>query len=87
MRMISKITSEKLHLTKGKTYDFEKTPKMYDPVTFKEVIDYLTRNDVGNYIKVNVEYNPKWPNALYLDHFTTLAELRDKKLNDLGIWK
>lgn len=82
MRMISKITSEKLHLTKGKTYDFEKTPKMYDPVTFKEVIDYLTRNDVGNYIKVNVEYNPKWPNALYLDHFTTLAELRDKKLND-----
>ena len=85
MRMISKITSEKFHLTKGKTYEFEKTPKMYDPVTFKEVIDYLTRNDVGNYIKVNVGYNPKWPDALYLDHFTTLAELRDKKLNDLGI--
>jgi hypothetical protein len=87
--MISKITSDKLHLTKGKIYYFEKTPKIIDPITFKEVIGYLTitriRNDIGNYIKVNVEYNPKWPNALYLDHFTTLAELRNKKLNDLGI--
>lgn len=78
MRMISKITSEQLHLTKGKTYVFERTPK-------KELIGYLTRNDLGLYIKVNAEYNPKWPDALYLKHFTTLAELRDKKLNDLGI--
>ena len=42
-------------------------------------------NYLGQYIKVNAEYNPKWPDALYLKHFTTLAELRDKKLNDLGI--
>lgn len=85
MRMISKITSEQLHLTKGKTYVFEPTPKMIDPDTFKEVIGYLTRNDLGLYIRVNGEYNPKWPDALYLKHFTTLSELRDKKLNDLGI--
>lgn len=78
MRMISKITSEQLHLTKDKTYVFERTPK-------KEPIGYLIKNDLGQYIKVNAEYNPKWPDALYLKHFTTLAELRDKKLNDLGI--
>ena len=85
MRMISKITSEQLQLTKGKTYVFEPTPKMFDPDTYKELTGYLIRNDVGNYIKVNVGYNPKWQNELYLDHFTTLSELRDKKLNDLGI--
>jgi hypothetical protein len=88
MRMISKITSEKLQLTKGKTYVFEKTPKMIDPITFEEVIGYqekYIRNDSGFLIKVNGKYNPKWPFALYLDHFTTLSELRDKKLNDLGI--
>ena len=59
--------------------------RMFDPDTHKELTGYLIRNDVGNYIKVNVGYNPKWQNELYLDHFTTLAELRDKKLNDLGI--
>lgn len=85
MRMISKITSEKLQLTKGKVYVFEKTPKMYDPVTFEEVIGYLIRNDSGFLIKVNGKYDTRWPFALYLDHFTTLSELRDKKLNDLGI--
>lgn len=85
MRMISRITSDKFHLTKGKTYVFERTPKMIDPVTFKEVIGYLIKNDLGQYIKVNGEYNSQWPNALYLEHFTTLAELRNKKLNDLGI--
>ena len=91
MRMISKInvpapySSEQLQITKGKTYVFERTPKLIDPVTFKEVIGYLIKNDLGQYIKVNAEYNPKWPDALYLKHFTTLAELRDKKLNDLGI--
>jgi len=85
MRMISKVTMEKLNLTKGKTYDFEKTPKMFDPDTFNEVIGYLVRNDSGILIKVFEKYNPKWPTVPCLDHFTTLAELRDKKLNDLGI--
>ena len=83
--MISKITSEQLQLTKGKTYVFERLPKMIDPVTLEEIISYLTSNDLGQYVKVNVEYNPKWSDALYLKHFTTLSELRDKKLNDLGI--
>ena len=85
MRISKKINSDKFHLTQGKTYVFERTPKIYDPVTFKEVIGYLIQNDLGQYIKVNVEYNSQWPGALYLEHFTTLAELRDKKLNDLGI--
>lgn len=84
MRMVSKITSEKYHLTKGKIYVFEKTPKMYDPITFEEVIGYLIRNDLGQFIKIWHEYNPRH-SGLYLDHFTTLSELRDKKLNDLGI--
>ena len=83
MRMVSRITSDKFHLTKGKTYVFERTPKIYEPVTFKEVIGYIIKNDLGQYIKVNGEYNS--PGALYIEHFTTLAELRDKKLNDLGI--
>lgn len=85
MRMISKITSDNFHLTKGKTYVFEKTPKLIDPVTLEEIISYLTRNDLGQYVKVNEKYNYRWSNALYLKHFTTLTELRDKKLNDLGI--
>lgn len=85
MRMISRITSDKFHLTKGKTYVFEKTPKIYDPVTYKEVNGYLIQNDLGQYIKVNGEYNSQWSGALYLEHFTTLAELRNKRLNDLGI--
>jgi hypothetical protein len=83
--MISKINSEKFHLTQGKTYVLERTPKLIDPVTFKEVIGYIIQNDLGVYLKVNGEYNSQWPGALYLEYFTTLAELRDKKLNDLGI--
>ncbi len=83
--MISRITSDKFHLTKGKTYVFEKTPKIYDPVTLKEVTGYLIQNDLGQYLKVNGEYNSQLLGALCIEHFITLAELRRKKLRDLGI--
>ena len=92
MRMISKITSEKLHLTKGKTYYFEKTPKMYDPVTFKEVIGYIIQNDLGKYIKVNEEgyatysYEILWPgyNTIHDDFSELIIQFkRNQKIEDI----
>ena len=74
MKYVSKIDFEALdgvHLIKGKFYEIEETPKVIDPITF-EVTGYLVLGEKG-WFRTNI------------DKFISLEELREQKLNDLGI--
>jgi hypothetical protein len=72
MIVVSKIDIP-YHLTKGKTYILERTPKMIDPITYDEVIGYICKGDNGNYFRTN------------MDDFIELQKIRDQKLTDLGL--
>jgi hypothetical protein len=58
----------------GKMYECELTPKIYDPITFDiEPSSYIVICEDGKSRKY------------YIQHFKDIAELREEKLNQLGI--
>jgi len=62
------------YLTIGNIYDCELCPKMYDPYTYEQVQPYyIVKCDDDKYRKIDVHF------------FTTLEEMRDNKLDELGI--
>jgi hypothetical protein len=61
-------------LTLGETYEGELTPTIYDPQTLQPASpSYVVKCNDDNFRKVDAKY------------FITLEELREKKLNELGI--
>jgi len=74
MKYVSKIDVEVLdgvHLIKGKLYEIEEGPVSYND-EWKEVKTYIVLGEKG-WFKTDI------------DNFISLEELREKKLNDLGI--
>lgn len=71
MKYVAKYNVEG-YLIKGKLYEIEETPKVIDPITFNEVTGYLVLGEKG-WFRTNI------------DNFISLEELREQKLNDLGI--
>ena len=59
--------------TYNKAYDVEVTPTLIDPVTLDPFFQYLVRNDRGEL------------QVLTIDNFVDVSELREEKLNELGI--
>lgn len=61
-------------LIKGNWYECELTPTIYDPMTFKPSESfYIVTCEDGKFRKYKA------------DNFLTLAEVRENKLNELGI--
>ena len=61
-------------LIMGKMYECELTPTIYDPITLKPAKpSYVVTCEDGKFRKYDA------------DHFITLTELRETKLNELGI--
>jgi len=60
-------------LIKGKIYECEPTPKIYDPITFDAVLSYIVRCEDGKLRKYDAI------------HFIDLQDAREQKLNQLGI--
>jgi hypothetical protein len=71
MKLVAKYTLD-IYLVKGKIYDGELTPTMYDPNTFQPAKPhYIIKCDDGKFRKFMAE------------HFITLEEWREKQLEKL----
>ena len=60
-------------LIKGKMYECELSPTMYDPTTFEPVRAYIVTCEDGKFRKYDLE------------HFRDIVEIRAEKLKELGI--
>ena len=60
-------------LIKGKMYECELTPAVYDPTTFEPVRAYIVTCEDGKFRKYDLE------------HFKDIVEVRAEKLKELGI--
>ena len=60
-------------LTKGKSYILERGPDVINPMNFDKTSSYIVKCDAGGYIKAD------------LNDFVDLIEIREEKLNSLGI--
>jgi len=60
-------------LIKGKMYECEFTPTMYDPTTLEPFRAYIVTCEDGKFRKYDVE------------HFRDIVEIRAEKLKELGI--
>lgn len=60
-------------LTKGKYYILERGPDVINPINFNKNSSYIVKCDTGGYIKAD------------LNEFVDLIEIREEKLNSLGI--
>ena len=78
MILYSKITIEPF-ITKGKSYDAELTPTIYDPETFIGYKDYIIKCDDGKSRKVNTFVKE----GLQIDYFDDLQQMREDKLNQI----
>lgn len=78
MILYSKITIEPF-ITKGKSYDAELTPTIYDPETFIGYKDYIIKCDDGKSRKVNTSVK----GGLQIDYFYDLQQMREDKLNQI----
>ena len=79
MRLVAIKTLHEYFITAGRIYDVEEGPIVYD-VGFKPHRSFITKCDDGKYRKVN-DYSV----ALNINQFRDLQEVREKKLNELGI--
>lgn len=79
MRLVAIKTLHEYFITAGRIYDVEEGLIVYD-VDFKPHRSFITKCDDGKYRKVNDH-----PIALNLNQFQDLQEVREKKLNELGI--
>lgn len=61
------------YLTKGKSYLLKRGPDMVNPFTYDKINSYIVKCDSGSYIKAD------------LNNFQDLIEIREEKLNSLGI--
>jgi hypothetical protein len=79
MRLVAIETLPGYSITTGYIYDLEEGPTIYDS-DFKPHKTFITKCDDGKYRKVN-----DYLNGLNISQFQDLQEVREKKLNELGI--
>ncbi len=79
MRLVAIKTLHEYFITSGQIYDVEEGPTIYDS-DFKPHRSFITKCDDGKYRKVN-DYSA----SLNINQFRDLQEVREKKLNELGI--
>jgi hypothetical protein len=79
MRLVAIKTLPGYFITAGQIYDIEAGPTIYDS-EFKPHKSFITKCDDGKYRKVN-----DYLNGLNTSQFQDLQEVREKKLNELGI--
>jgi hypothetical protein len=79
MRLVAIETLPRYFITAGQIYDIEAGPTIYDS-DFKPHRSFITKCDDGKYRKVN-DYSA----SLNINQFRDLQEVREKKLNELGI--
>ena len=79
MRLVAIKTLHEYFITSGQIYDVEEGPTIYDS-DFKPHRSFITKCDDGKYRKVN-DYSA----SLNTSQFQDLQEVREKKLNELGI--
>ena len=84
MRLVAIKTLHEYFITSGQIYDVEEGPTIYDSY-FKPHRSFITKCDDGKYRKINdysVSLNISQLNTVW---FQDLQEVREKKLNELGI--
>lgn len=79
MRLVAIETLPGYFITTGQIYDMVEGPTVYDS-DFIPHKTFMTKCDDGKYRKVNDN-----PNNLNISQFQDLQEVREKKLNELGI--
>mgnify|MGYP000001755671 CR=1 FL=1 len=79
MRLVAIETLPRYFITAGLIYDLEEGPTIYDS-DFKPHRSFITKCDDEKYRKVN-DYSV----GLNINQFRDLQEVREKKLNELGI--
>ena len=79
MRLVAIKTLHEYFITSGQIYDVEEGPTIYDS-DFKPHKSFIMKCDDDKYRKVN-DYSV----GLNINQFRDLQEVREKKLNELGI--
>jgi hypothetical protein len=79
MRLVAIETLPGYFITAGQIYDLEPGPIIYDSY-FKPHKSFIMKCDDDKYRKVN-----DYPASLNTSQFQDLQEVREKKLNELGI--
>ena len=85
MKVIALQTFSEHFITKGNIYVVEETPWIYEPVEFNRYKDMIIICDDGKSRKIQGKDNIYEHKELKYTHFKDVRELREEKLNQLGI--
>ena len=85
MKVIALKTFNDYFITKGNIYVVEETPWLYEPVEFNRYKDMIIICDDGKSRKFQGKDNVYDHKEVKHIHFKDVRELREEKLNQLGI--
>ena len=89
MRLMALKTLEPYYITAGHIYDVEEGPITYDAMTFEPVkTNIIMACDDGYSRKLNIRFSRNASDenvGLNLNNFIDIQEVRQNKLNQLGI--
>lgn len=85
MKVIALQTFNDYFITKGNIYVVEETPWLYEPVEFNRYKDMIIICDDGKSRKFQGQDNVYDHKEVKYTHFKDVRELREEKLNQLGI--
>lgn len=85
MKVIALQTFSDYFITKGNIYVVEETPWIYEPVMFNRYKDMFIICDDGKSRRFQGQENIYDHREVKYTHFKDVRELREEKLNQLGI--
>lgn len=85
MKVIALQTFSEHFITKGNIYDAEETPWIYEPVNFNRYKDMIIICDDSKSRRFQGQENIYDHREVKYNHFKDVSELREEKLNQLGI--